>query len=117
VVTREPEFDQLERSKLLALLEYDGGVCACGVHKSLSHDKRNVFTLEAEWCPLCQSLAAQNRELAQLDSAAEERAGKDKAKRLPSDGRSTFLRQLSQSEIDERRAAAAAAREVTSGGT
>lgn len=114
-MTREPEFDDLERDKLLALGQYEAGLCDCGIHKSISHDKTHVFTLEAEWCPLCQALAVQKRELDNLDSDAFERAGNDRVKRLPSDGRRTYLRELTTTEIEERRSALTAAKEVRGG--
>lgn len=115
MVTRETEFDDLERDKLFGLIQYEAELCDCGLHKSVAHDRSNVFTLEAEWCPMCQALASQTRELDHLDSEAKERAGKDYAKRLPSDGRRTFIRQLTSDEIEARRRAAAASREVKGG--
>jgi hypothetical protein len=35
VVTRDPEFDDGDLERLLALRAYEAGVCACGIHESL----------------------------------------------------------------------------------
>ena len=106
MVTREPEFDDGDRERLLALRAYQAGVCECGVHESLTADKANVFTLEKRTCPVCRSSAQYGRVLAEEDKRAEERL-KDAAPVTPrpSDGRRVFLRQLSALEVAARRKA------------
>lgn len=88
----------------MALRHFQGGVCACGIHQSLTADKANVFTFEKQTCPVCKGLAQYQRVL-----AAEDRSADDKVKDAPpatprpSDGRRLFVRQLSAMEVAARR--------------
>ena len=105
MVTRESEWDDLERDKMLALAEFESGVCDCGVHSSLSHDKSNYFKLVEGKCPLCASLEVQGRIRAQHDAAAAKSAEDHPARPLPSDGRRLALRQVSPAELEAAKAA------------
>jgi hypothetical protein len=104
VVTREPEFDDAERERLMAYLAYQAGICECGIHESLSSDKSNFFTFEKRTCLACRGKAQYLRILADEDKAVEDRLeNAPPAAARPSDGRRLFLRQLSPLEVAARR--------------
>ena len=60
-VTREPEWDDVSREEMLGLAEFEAGICDCGFHKSLTRDKRNVFSFEVDTCPVCAGRARYDR--------------------------------------------------------
>lgn len=106
VTETEPEWDDRERMKMLALSVYEGGVCACGFHSSLTHDKANHFTFDSDVCPVCQGMARFERMQAARDREYEQALGGDKAPpgvaRLP-DGRRNSTRLMDSVEVEERR--------------
>ena len=58
VVTEvEAEWDDAERSRMLALGRYRAKVCACGYHESLTGDPSNHFTFDVRTCPVCKGQA------------------------------------------------------------
>lgn len=93
-VAREAEWDDESREQMLALAEYEAGVCACGFHKTLTRDKSNVFSPETDHCPVCAGWATYGRIQAKDDREQEERLGKDPAPKRPrpGDGRRVFMR-------------------------
>lgn len=104
IVTREPEFDDGDLERLLALRAYQAGVCACGIHESLASDTSNYFTFPQKVCPVCKGLAQYQRILQDEDKRAEEQL-KDQppVTPRPSDGRRLYVRQMSPLEVAERR--------------
>lgn len=102
VVVREPEWDDLERDKLLALAEYEAGVCECGYHESLTGDRDNFFTFETKTCPVCKGSEQHRRMQEEADKRATVEGMPPSAPR-PGDGRRTFVRRLSPTEVEERR--------------
>ena len=105
MVTRDPEFDDGDLERFLALRGYQAGICECGVHESLTADRSNLFTFEKRVCPVCKGAEQYGRVLADEDKRAEERL-KDSppVTPRPSDGRRVFVRQLSAMEVAARRA-------------
>lgn len=58
----EPEWDDAERSKLLALDLYEGGVGPCGHHHAETTDPENFFfDIKALKCPVCRAKAIDDR--------------------------------------------------------
>jgi hypothetical protein len=103
VVTREAEWDDFERERLIGLAVYERGVCACGFHESVASDRENHFTFEDSTCPVCRGAAR----YARMQAATDERQRDDNAAPAtprPGDGRRTFIRRLSATEVVERRA-------------
>lgn len=105
VVTREPEWDDAERDRMLALAVYEAGVCTCGYHVSLTSDLDNTFTFEDRKCNVCAGIKRYGR----LQSAQDEQADKELGPSPPphaaraGDGRHTGVRMLTALEAAERR--------------
>lgn len=76
---------------MLALDRYESELCRCGTHPSLLEDKRNHFTFDEKFCPVCKGGAQFSRIQAHADHVAVERMGDDPppGAPLPSDGRTT----------------------------
>ena len=91
---------------MLALGAYESGVCDCGVHESLTEDKSNVFTFEDRHCPVCRGVARYQRVQTDMDEKATKALGENPPPHSPrpSDGRRTFVRQMSPTEVEARRA-------------
>lgn len=91
---------------MLALEQYEAGVCACGFHESLAGDSANHFTFEDKTCPVCRGSAR----YARIQHAADELATKARGENAPpatphpADGRKTFVRKLGAFEVAELRA-------------
>lgn len=101
VVTREAEWDDRQRERMLALAYYERGVCDCGFHESVATDRANTFTFETKVCPLCRASAKMNRIQASADETADNQLGEKAPPGAPraADGRRTFLRQLTPLEV------------------
>jgi hypothetical protein len=69
VVTREPEWDDHQRARMLALSLYEAGVHVCGWHLSLTTDPEINFGIEDE--PECQVCAA-TAQLGRITEHADE---------------------------------------------
>lgn len=94
---------------MLGLAVYEAGVGPCGYHHSLTNDMGNFFSIENETCKVCAAAAR----FARIQSARDERAvkGEQPPEAIrPSDGRRTFVRQLSPLEVAARREQRTAAR-------
>lgn len=106
MVTRETEWDDLERDRMLALTIYERGICRCGFHESLTSDPENHFTFDTVTCPVCRASDQFGRvQHAQDQRAAEQRGPKaPPGQPRPEDGRRTMLRRMSATEVEERRA-------------
>lgn len=102
VVTREAEWDDVERDKMLALAYYEAGICDCGQHRSLARDKTQVFQLEVEKCPLCAELEAQGRVRQKADEAVKKRLKDFPERARPEDGRKLYVRHLTPDEVAAR---------------
>lgn len=107
VVTREVEWDDYEREKMLALDLHDSEVhrSGCGFHESLAMDRNNLFEPEVKFCPLCAALELQERQVGADDKKARARLKEDEVAPLPSDGRHIGTRMLPPHEAEKRRAA------------
>jgi hypothetical protein len=93
MVTRDVEWDPYERSKLLALAEYEAGVCECGFHQSVA-DTDPHLEIAARVCPVCAGVTQSTRVLHAEDDKHVKSLGKNAPpqKALPDDGRYLFLR-------------------------
>lgn len=98
VVTREPEWDDESRAEMLALAEYDAGICACGFHESLTQDRRNFFTFEHRVCPVCAGRAQWDRKVADADDHIKVDPHAKPEAPLPTDGRWVGARMLGPAE-------------------
>jgi hypothetical protein len=102
-VTREAEWTDAERLRMLSLAEYERGVCDCGLHESLASDAANHFTFETRTCPVCRGIDR----FARIQGAADESVRKQRGDNAPpgtpdpADGRRLFVKQLSPGEVDE----------------
>lgn len=104
IVTREPEWDDAERDKLEALEAYEAGVCSdCGVHQSLTDPSKHFYTFEDSVCPVCASVAQYSRVQADRDRIAEERLGDNPPPQIPrpGDGRRTYIRRMTDDEVEQ----------------
>lgn len=106
VVTRETEWDDRQRDRLLALGLYESGVCECGFHRKVASDTDNLFTFQTETCPVCRGVARMSRMQEREDEEEAKRLGEKPAPSTPrlADGRRTFVRQLPPAEAAEMRA-------------
>lgn len=103
MVTREPEWDDEQRAGLLALAEFEAGVCSCGFHRSLTMDPANGFTTQTEWCPVCAGAAISDRLREKADNETDKILKDRPHESRPSDGRHTYIRQLTADELEQRR--------------
>lgn len=92
-VTREPEWDDYERDKMLALGLHEAGICECGFHESIA-DEDPDLELDIRVCPVCKELAPIMRKHDDADAKARRAQGQkpDPEAPLPSDGRHVRLR-------------------------
>lgn len=102
-MTREPEWDDEQRASLLALAEYEAGVCACGFHRSLTMDPALGFTEQSEVCPVCAGAAVADRLRSKADEDTAQILKNRPREPRPSDGRHTYIRQLTADELEQRR--------------
>lgn len=93
-VVREPEWDDYERDKMLALDLFESELCECGFHKSLAHDPNQWFDLESVTCPLCADIAARMRATAEADRKEDEAFKDQPSKKRRADGRRWFSKWL-----------------------
>lgn len=93
LVTREPEWDDMERAKVQALADYEAGMCDCGLHRSVADTDPDMEMAE-RICPSCAALAKNRRIIAAADEKAT-KAVTGKAlppeETLPTDGRHLSL--------------------------
>lgn len=103
VVTREAEWDDEQRERMLALGIYEAQVCECGFHASLANNPANFFTFETKVCPVCAGVAKFGRRQSDADEKeVKARHGEDDPPpnaTLPDDGRRMFVRQMSPDEV------------------
>jgi hypothetical protein len=87
-VTREPEWDDQQRANMLALAEYEAGICACGLPKDLA-DADPDLRLKYRVCPVCAGMAQATRVQHAYDEQDARTLGKNPAPGLPrpTDGR------------------------------
>lgn len=80
---------------MLALVEYERGVCdGCGFHSSIA-DEDPFFTLEEKVCPVCAQTEAELR--------ARDRAEQEYGSESRGDGRKRYLRLLAPHEVEQMR--------------
>lgn len=75
---------------MLALADYEAGVCDCGMHKSIA-DTDPAMEMAERICPVCSGLARNLRVIADLDGKSVDAKAPPEAAR-PSDGRHLSLR-------------------------
>jgi hypothetical protein len=90
VVTREAEWDDVERANMLALADYEADLCHCGLPSSLA-DTNPDLQVKYRHCPVCAGLARVTRIQAKRDATEVEEAygkqGPRPGDRIPQDGR------------------------------
>lgn len=76
----------------------------CGLHESIHSDPDRAFTFEDRFCSVCRGQAAWARVVAASDQEEAE-AHKDAPPKepRPSDGRHTYLRQMTPEEVEKRK--------------
>lgn len=91
-MTRDPEWDDFEREKMLALAEFEAGICDCNLHRSVA-DADPDLNLLLPVCPVCADLARSLRVIAAEDDAAVKQLGEKPPPdaRRPDDGRRVAL--------------------------
>jgi hypothetical protein len=105
VVTREPEWDDDSRAEMLALAEYEAGMCSgCGLHRSLCSDPSNHFTFEFDVCTVAAGWAQWGRKVADEDDKAMPGKGEPPETPHPDDGRTERVRMLTPDEVAKARA-------------
>lgn len=93
VVTREVEWDDWERQKMLDLADHEAHLCECGFPESIA-DQDPDLEITHRVCPVCAGLAQAGRIQAEADKREVSALGAapPPAARLPSDGRKVGLR-------------------------
>jgi len=93
IVTRETEWDDLERAKFEGLSIYESRLCECGLHESVAQSDPDM-EIELPICPVCAGLQKQLRILGDKDDRALKALGENppSSAALPSDGRRIYLR-------------------------
>lgn len=102
VVTRDVEWDDTERAKMLALAAYEASLCACGFPEHLA-DEDPDLRLTVRVCPVCAGLAKAARIQSKSDQAAVAALGKTPAPEAerPTDGRHIGLEPKPPAETDD----------------
>ena len=87
-MTREPEWDDHERAKLLAWETYQAEICDCGLHRDIA-DTNPDLTMPERYCPVCAAIERNKRIYAERDEAAMKVHGPNPPASLPrpDDGR------------------------------
>lgn len=94
VVTREPEWDDRQRDKMLALTRYRESICPdCGYPK-VFHDPRYRFSIDVDVCPVKAALDKFGRIQGEADEQVRKQGGDKRpaATPDPADGRRTLVR-------------------------
>ena len=88
IVTREPEWDDQQRTNMLALAEYEADLCACGLPKHVA-DADPSLEVKYRVCPVCAGLAKTARIQQSIDETATRALGEKPAPEAdrPTDGR------------------------------
>lgn len=102
----EPEWNDHERDRMLALAVYEAGVCECGFHEDITSDPSNLLTIDSRVCPVCKSVAVHQRKQQAADEKAEKALGQDPPPGAPrpDDGRHEFVRPLTPEEAERAQA-------------
>lgn len=89
-MTREPEWDDVERANLLALADYEADLCQCGLPTALA-DTDPELRVKYRECPVCAGLAKVTRIQADADAKLVKQVygpkGAAPEDELPQDGR------------------------------
>lgn len=93
VVTREAEWDDWERQKMLELAQYESRLCACGFPEDIA-DSDPDLEIAYRVCPVCAGLAQAMRAQAEADKRETALLGKTPAPEAPrpEDGRRIHLK-------------------------
>jgi len=88
IVTREPEWDDVERAKMLDLADYEATLCGCGLPESVADEDPDLEMVERK-CPVCAGLAVNYRIIHAADKEAARSLGREPAPDAPrpEDGR------------------------------
>lgn len=105
ITVREPEWDDESRAEMLALADYEAGICACGFHESVAKDQaNNHFGFEVDQCPVCAGRAQYARLQSKEDAEEDDRLEKVEAAPTdprPADGRRVFMRMTPAGSVAE----------------
>lgn len=107
-MTREPEWDDQQRERMLQLAEYEAGVCPdCGTHHEMRDPERHFYQMETPICSVCAGIERTQRMLTEQDDENGKRL-RDQAvsEPRPSDGRKLNARLLSPFEVAQAKARA-----------
>lgn len=89
-MTREPEWDDVERANMLALADYEADLCKCGFPKDYA-DTDPDLRIKYRDCPVCSGVARAHRIQAAADSTLVRQvygnSGPQPGDELPQDGR------------------------------
>lgn len=101
MVTREPEWDDRQRDKMLGLALYEQQVCSgCGFHQSLT-DPQYAYQIEERTCPVCAASARFLRMQADADKQARKRpGGSSPTAPDPADGRHVSVRLTGRASLE-----------------
>ena len=100
-VTRDPEWDDRERAKMLGLLRYREGVHRCGIHRDVVNDPNVHLTVYHEVCEHCRQVDLFNRMQEETDrDEMHKRWGKNPPASAPhpADGRDLYVREKTLQE-------------------
>ncbi len=92
-VTREVEWDDVERAKMQGLALYESQICECGLHESIAKTDPDM-DIELPVCPTCAGFAQQMRVLNARDDEELKALGQTPAPETPrpTDGRRIMVR-------------------------
>lgn len=89
-MTRESEWDDTERTKMLALADYEADLCECGFPEAVA-DTDPDLQVKYRDCPVCAGLARASRAQADADKRLVHQVygqnGPQPGDELPADGR------------------------------
>lgn len=90
VVTREAEWDDVQRANMLALADYEADLCDCGFPSHLA-DTDPDLRIKYRECPVCSGLSKAMRVQAAADASLLKQVygnkGPQPGDELPTDGR------------------------------
>jgi hypothetical protein len=92
---------------MLALDQYEAGICACGVHSSQKEPGKHFWDIDTEQCPICAGVDMRMRQYAAIDHEAEAELehlsiSEKAAQPRPDDGRRVFVRQITREQHEQR---------------
>ncbi|WP_300680763.1 hypothetical protein [Nocardioides sp.] len=107
LVTREAEWDDFERARMVELGEFEATVCdGCGFPPEIADDAEFFWGFGTRVCPVCASQEQYGRMLGEADADEAKKRGEDAPAKdpRPEDGRTVQIKGLTREEADAAKA-------------